>query len=70
MALVVLAAERLDFVAWGLIEGQTCRFDLKPDMEHFGGIQIPSIGSDRRFDVFDAVAVGRANFTATVSFLG
>ena len=33
-----------------------CRFDLKFGVEPFGGILRPSIGSDRRFDVFDTVA--------------
>ena len=39
-------------------------------MEHFRGILGPSIGSDRRFDVFDTVAAGRADYAVAVSFLG
>ena len=45
-------------------------FDLKLDMELFGGILRPSIGSDRRFNIFDIVAAERADFAAAVSFLG
>ena len=54
----VLAAKRLDFAFRELMEGQTVSFDLKFDVEPFGGILRPSIGSDRRFDVFDTVAAG------------
>ena len=35
-----------------------CRFNLKFGVEPFGGILSPSIGSDKRFDVFDIVAAG------------
>ena len=44
------------FESWWRVK--RCRFDLKFDMEPFGGILRPSIGSDRRFDVFDTVAAG------------
>ena len=44
------------FESWWRVK--RCRFDLKFDMEPFGGILRPSIDSDRRFDVFDTVAVG------------
>ena len=39
-------------------------------MEPFGDILRSSIGSYRRFDVFDTVAAGRVDFAAAVSFLG
>ena len=70
MALVVLAAKRLDFAARGLMGVKCCLFDLKLDMEPFGGIMRPSIGSYRRFDVFNTIAAGRADFAAAISFWG
>ncbi|XXG62825.1 hypothetical protein AAC387_Pa05g1129 [Persea americana] len=51
-------AGRLDFASEHQNRVKRCRFDLKFDMEPFGGILRPSIDSDRRFDVFDIVAVG------------
>ena len=53
-----LAARRLDFASEHQNRVKRCRNDLKFDIEPFGGILRPSIGSDRRFDVFDTVAVG------------
>ena len=47
-----------------------CWFDFKHDMEPFGGILRPSIGSDQRFEVFDTVAAGSADFAGAISFLG
>ena len=44
------------FESWW--EVKRSRFDLKFDVEPFGGILRPSIGSDRRFVIFDAVAEG------------
>lgn len=44
------------FESWWSVK--RCRFDLKFDVEPFGGILRPSIGSDWRFDVFDIVAAG------------
>ena len=46
----------LPFESWWRVK--RCRFDLKFDMEPFGGILRPSIDSDRRFDVFDTIAAG------------
>ena len=56
------------FESWWRVK--RCRFDLKFDVEPFGGILRPSIGSNRRFDVFNIVVAGRANFAAAISFLG
>ena len=48
--IVVLAAERRGV--------KRCQFDLKFDVEPFEGILRPSIGSDRRFVIFNTVAAG------------
>ena len=39
-------------------------------MKLFGGILSPSVGSDQRFDIFDTVVAGGADFAAAVSILG
>ena len=44
------------FESWWRVK--RCRFDLKFGMELFGGILRPSIGSDKKFVVFDTVAAG------------
>ena len=47
------------FESWWRVK--RCWFDLKFDVEPFECILRPSIGSDRRFDVFDTVAVGSSS---------
>ena len=42
------------FESWWRVK--RCRFDLKFDVEPFGGILRPSIGSNWRFDIFDTIA--------------
>ena len=49
------------FESWWRVK--RCRFDLKFDVEPFGSILRPSIGSNCRFDIFDTVAAGSSRLT-------